>query len=187
MQRLEVVREHSEFLSHFSIPQANPTQRRQRVVELRDGGGRGQEDRAEDRAEEEQAAAAGCAAPLPAPPPMPPPAPPAGRAAPAPPPPPPPRAPRSSTRVATRAASSQPPRASAPARQRPLRLARRVPPLLARPLVLRATSSPHKATSRCFALALWDRAAPAGRPLDAADTRTHRHGSSTGKRETGLS
>ena len=26
MQRLEVVRGHSEFLSHFSIPQANPTQ-----------------------------------------------------------------------------------------------------------------------------------------------------------------
>ena len=26
MQRLEVVREHSEFLSHFSIPQANPAQ-----------------------------------------------------------------------------------------------------------------------------------------------------------------
>ena len=26
MQRLEVVRRHSEFLSHFSIPQANPTQ-----------------------------------------------------------------------------------------------------------------------------------------------------------------
>ena len=26
MQRLEVVRRHSEFLSHFSVPQANPTQ-----------------------------------------------------------------------------------------------------------------------------------------------------------------